>query len=99
MRDIRADLQHRAALLRRQIAETEVRHERLVAQARHERDARVAGLKRQLEAIDRIATVAAWQKSLRHGYAAAIAVLSTATELNEALLAQGVNAPSSQTET
>ena len=57
MRDIRGDLQDRAALLEEQINAHEAQFEKLTAQLKREHDSRVEDLKAELEAVNRLMEV------------------------------------------
>lgn len=83
MRDIRAELSERARLLQREIDAAQAHYDRLVAEAKQERDRKVAHLRAQIQALHRIEAMAEWHQSLKQGYAAAIAVLSAATDANQ----------------
>src|SRR3990170_447222 len=57
MRDIRGDLQDRAALLEEQINAHEAQFEKLIEQLKREHDSRVEDLKAELEAVNRLMEV------------------------------------------
>jgi hypothetical protein len=57
MRDIRGDLQDRAALLEEQINAHEAQFEKLIEQLKREQDSRVEDLKAELEAVNRLMEV------------------------------------------
>jgi hypothetical protein len=57
MRDIRGDLQDRAALLEEQINAHEAQFEKLIEQLKQEHDSRVEDLKAELEAVNRLMEV------------------------------------------
>ena len=57
MRDIRGDLQDRAALLEEQINAHETQFEKLIEQLKREHDSRVEDLKAELEAVNRLMEV------------------------------------------
>jgi hypothetical protein len=54
MRDIRGDLQDRAALLEEQISAHEVQFDKLLDQLKREHDARLEDIKAELEAVNRL---------------------------------------------
>jgi hypothetical protein len=72
MRDIRNELYERMKLLEHRIKAEDVRYERLVERFKAERDGKIANLRNQLEAIDRISELSAWQESARATLTAAI---------------------------
>jgi hypothetical protein len=80
MRDIRGDLRERAKLIERAIITEENRCKRLVDQLKRERDGKLQNLKVQLEAVNRLAEVAAWQYAARVAVAAAIRTAGAATD-------------------
>ncbi len=74
MRDIRDDLQDRANMIKRQINDEHAQFEKLILQVKRERDSGVEGLAGQLEAVNRLIKVAAWQYDVRAVVALAAAV-------------------------
>ena len=65
MRDIRGDLRERAKLIEQAIIIEENRCKKLIDQLKRERDGKLQNLKIQLEAVNRLAEVAAWQYAAR----------------------------------
>ena len=74
MRDILGDLQDRANLIGRQVKSEHVQFGELTAQLKREHDGTLEGLKTQLEAVNRLIAVAAWQHNVRATLKLAIAV-------------------------
>jgi hypothetical protein len=73
MRDLRNELYERMKLLEHKIKAEDARYQRLVEKFKAERDGKVANLKAQLDAIDKLSELSAWQESARATLTVAIA--------------------------
>jgi hypothetical protein len=81
MRDLRADLQHRAHLIAQQISTENARFESLVSQLTAEQDSRREHLKAQLRLANKLLEFTIWQDKVRTALAARIAVAEIAESL------------------
>ena len=79
MRNIRGDLQDRADMVEQQINAEHAQFDNLIEQLKREQDSRLEDLKAQLQAVNRLIEVAAWQHNVR----AAVALAATAAEAVE----------------
>ena len=71
MRDLRGDLQERSNLFEQQINAEHAQFDNLIEQLKREQDSRLEDLKAQLQAVNRLIEVAAWQHNVRAAVALA----------------------------
>jgi len=74
MRDLRGDFQDRADMVEQQINAEHAQFDNLIEQLKREQDSRLEDLKAQLQAVNRLIEVAAWQHNVRAAVALAAAV-------------------------
>jgi 3-dehydroquinate dehydratase len=95
MRDIRGDLQERAKLLEQKIDAAQAQFEGLIIKLKREQGSTVEDLKTQLEYVNRLIRVAAWQHNVRAAVTRAIAAV---TEVEVSAVAAAGQFSHSQTE-
>jgi hypothetical protein len=78
MRDLRSELQERAAMVRQRIAAEDARFESLLRQLKTERDAQVQALRAELQAVNKLIDFNAWRHDVRTALLMAIAGAATA---------------------
>ena len=96
MRDIRGDLQDRADIVEQQINAELAQFETLIARLKREQECRLEGLKAQLQAVNKVIEVAAWQHNIRAVVALAAAA-AAAAEVSKAHLGSRSGCSSSPT--
>jgi hypothetical protein len=92
LRDIRGDLQDRVNMVEQQINAEHAQFKTLIAQLKREQDSRSEDLKSQLQAVNRLIEVAAWQHNVRAAVALAAAV-AAAVEVSAAAAARQFSHP------
>ena len=85
VRDLRRDLEDRAARVEQEIKAEQVQFATRLSQLRSERDVRVSNLRAQLQVVNRLIEVATWQHNARFAVARALA-LAAAAEMSVAKL-------------
>jgi hypothetical protein len=78
MRDLRSELQERAAMARQRIAAEEAHFESLLRQLKAERDTQLQALRAELQAVNKLINFNAWRHDVRTALLMAIAGAATA---------------------
>jgi hypothetical protein len=94
MRDIRSDLQERAARVRQRIEAEDARFQNSLLQVKTERDAKLESLNAQLRTVNKLIAFTAWHHNVRTALLVAIAGAATAELSVRKSLGARIEAPS-----